>query len=214
MNTTQKPRRIDSVSRMLLCGLVVMVAGLVGCSGDQRFPCDGASVTVQGTDDANNQFGDFTFEADQCDYTIRDGTLQIDFLDRTVAGPVIPRVLLTLDMTIEGLLDMTIESLEDIPLGTPIDLVRQDPTLPKPAIYQDYIDPERRDFRDFVDDLGPADGRFWTSISGSITFSQDEDGNIVGTFDFDADNPSTPTPSNRASGTLAVEGEVILGPLR
>ena len=206
MNTTQKPGGMDSVSRMLLCGLVVMVAGLAGCSGVQRTPCDGASVTVEGTDDANNQFGNFTFEADQCDYMIREGTLQIDFLDRTVAGAVIPRVLLTLDMAIEGL--------EDIPLGTPIDLVREDPTLPKPAIYQDYIDSQRRDFRDFVDDLGPADGRFWTSISGSITFSQDEDGNIVGTFDFDADNPSSPTPTNNASGTLAVEGEVILGPLR
>lgn len=206
MNTTQKPGGIDSGSRMLLCGLVVMVAGLAGCPGVQRMPCDGASVSIQGTDDANNQFGDFTFEADQCDYTIREGTLQIDFLDRTVEGPVIPRVLLTLDMTIERL--------GDIPLGTPIDLAREDPTLPKPAIYQDYVDPQRRDFRDFVDDLGPADGRFWTSIAGSITFSQDEDGNIVGTFDFDADNPSTPTPSNRASGTLAVEGEVILGPLR
>ncbi|MCZ6653254.1 MAG: hypothetical protein O7D91_09535 [Planctomycetota bacterium] len=204
MKTTQKPGGIDSVSRMLLCGLVVMVAGLVGCPGDQRMPCAGGSVMVRGTDDANNEFGNFTFEADQCDYTIRDGTLQIDFLDRTVAGPVIPRVLLTLDLTIE--------SLDDIPLGTPIDLVRQDPTLPKPAIYQDYVDPQRRDFRDFVDDLGPADGRFWTSISGSITFSQDEDGNIVGTFDFDADNPSNPTPSNDASGTLAVEGEVNLGP--
>jgi hypothetical protein len=178
--------------------LLCLLVGLTGCpeEGDDTLvgTCTPGTVTVNGAA-ANNAFGDFSFAADQCDIDTIDGMLEIDMLDRGVAdGDPVPRVLFTLEVTVE--------ELEAISAGDAvnIDLARTDETLPQPAIYQDLLD----------NGSDPADGNFWTSISGSMVFDEDMDGNLVGTFNFEADNPPNPNPDNTAEGTLSVVGTVTV----
>lgn len=198
MNTTRGIVRINSISRILTLGLLCLLGGLTGCpeEGDDTLvgTCTPGTVTVTGTG-ANNASGNFSFDADQCDITTIDGMLEIDMLDRSVAeGSLVPRVLFTLAVTVEDL--QAIEGGDAVN----IDLARADDTLPQPAIYQDLVD----------NDSDPADGNFWTSISGSMVFDEDAEGNLVGTFNFEGDNPPNPNPDNTAEGTLSVVGTVTV----
>ena len=54
------------------------------------------------------------------------------------------------------------------------------------------------------DTLGP----FWSSNGGSISFTEQADGTLLGEFSFTADNPSA--VDNTALGTIQVVGDVTL----
>lgn len=170
--------------RRLCCGavggLILLAAGIAGCP-DESGTC--ATVMIERTSqDANNTYE--MFAATQCDGTFADGTFELDLVDRSVMQGNLPRVLFTLPVT--GM---------EIPLDSPISLTRTNDTEPEPAIYQEW-----------VDGTHPAQGPFWTSNAGSITFTRSEQGNTTATFTFEADNPSS--AGNTATGTIHVSGSV------
>ncbi|MCG3136696.1 MAG: hypothetical protein HJJLKODD_00531 [Phycisphaerae bacterium] len=166
-----------------------MVGGFLisGC-GDQTtqplpFTCGTATIAATSAD-ANNQFTQL--ETQQCDISLQGGVLTIDLLDREAGTTIVPRVLFTLEV-----------GLADIPDDETIDLARSDDLEPRPAIYMDY-----------VLNSDPAEGNFWTSSTGEITFQRQADDSITAEFEFDADNPVS--LGNEAVGTIRVTGEVIV----
>lgn len=161
-------------------GVVLLLSAVAGCPQD---PGTCATVMIERTsEDANNAFE--MFEATQCDGRFVDGNFELDLVDRSVEDGNLPRVLFTLAV-----------DADEVPQDNAIDLARDNDTEPEPAIYQEW-----------VNGTSPADGPFWTSNSGNITFTMNAEGNVTATFTFEADNPSM--AGNTADGTIRVTGMV------
>ena len=77
-----------------------------------------------------------------------------------------------------------------------------------PALYQER-DPEK--LEELKDNPDANVGPIWSSTSGTIGFTQQDDGTILGEFTFGADSP--PALNNSATGTLQVSGNVTLNPV-
>lgn len=191
MNAAREQNRTAKLIRFAVCATSLAVVGLIGCGGAVDLGQDCATVTVEATsDDANNDATFATFTANQCDLSVEDdgnggSVLEIDILDRD-AGTTNPRILFTLSADLDALT-----------AGQTFALTRADDVSLAPAIYQEL---------DIASDTGP----FWSSNEGEIAFTQQDDGSVVGTFTFTADNPSA--VDNTAVGTLTVEGTVTLNP--
>ncbi len=191
MNTAREHNATARSIQLLMSATSLSVVGLIGCGGPVDLGQDCASVTVEATSaDANNTSTFNTFTANQCDLSIEDdgnggSVLEIDILDRD-AGTTNPRILFTLSA-----------DLDDLSAGQTFLLSRADDVSLAPAIYQEL---------NTTDNAGP----FWSSNAGSIAFTQQDDGSVVGAFTFEADNPSS--VDNSAVGTLHVEGSVTLNP--
>lgn len=191
MNAAREQHGTTTLIQYVVCATSLAVVGLIGCGGTVDLGQDCASVTVAATsEDANNDATFATFAANQCDVSVEDdgsggSVLEIDILDRD-AGTTNPRILFTLSADLDAL-----------SAGQTFVLTRADDVSLAPAIYQEL---------NTTDNTGP----FWSSNAGSIAFTQQDDGSVVGAFTFEADNPSA--VDNTAVGTLHVEGTVTLNP--
>ncbi len=187
------------LARYCLAGVTVGLLGYVGCTRPVDIPIENCgSVMIEGTSpDANNTVTEFItsdcrivgVEAGATDGTF---VITIDITEDDGSTPK-PRVLFTLEV-----------SAEELPLGTPISLNRDGINLEiqlAPAIYQE-VDPAREAAGE--DTIGP----FWSSTGGTISFTEQADGTLLGEFNFTADNPSA--VDNTALGTIRVEGTATL----
>ena len=183
-------------ARICLAGVTVGLLGHVGCSRPVDIPIDDCgSVMIEGTSaDANNTVTEFITSdcrivGVEAGATAGTFVITIDIVEDDGSTPK-PRVLFTLEV-----------SAEELPLDTPISLEREGDEVLAPAVYQE-VDPEREAAGE--DTLGP----FWSSNGGSISFTEQTDGTLLGEFSFTADNPSA--VDNTALGTIQVVGDVTL----
>jgi hypothetical protein len=179
--------RLSVSSKALACvAISALTASLAGCPGEVAGLCDGISITIAGSADANSTFTAFT--PTQCNVTLEGDMLTIDLLDR--GGDPNPRVLISVQVTDGALAEGS------------IDLTRANDTDLAPAVYQEFTGEDPTD-------QSLADGPFWSSNSGTLDATTDMDGNLMGSFMFTADNPRPDMPS-MATGTVTVSGEGIL----
>lgn len=185
--------------RICLTGVTVGFLAHVGCTQPVDIPIENCgSVLIEGTDaDANNAVTEF-ITSDCRIIGVEPGAtagtfvITIDIAEDDGSTPK-PRVLFTIEV-----------SAEELPIGTPISLDRDGIDLETqlaPAIYQE-VDPEREAAGEST--IGP----FWSSNGGTISFTEQADGTLLGDFNFTADNPSA--VDNTALGTVRVEGTVTL----
>lgn len=184
-------------ARICLAGVTVGLLGYVGCGRPVDIPIENCGSVSISSDDANNTVTEFItsdcriigVEAGATEGTF---VITIDVAEDDGSTPK-PRVLFTLEV-----------SAEELPLGTPISLDRDGINLETqlaPAIYQE-VDPEREAAGE--DSIGP----FWSSNGGTISFTEQADGTLLGDFNFTADNPSA--IDNAALGTIRVQGTVTV----
>lgn len=197
MNSTASLNRANGLRHFLSIALLPLGFVLVGCPAPPPVDETCANATITATsEDASNQFTMLTGnqcnakifssvgEDQPCDPTIAPCVFEIDIVDRST-GEINPRVLITLMIE------------DSIRLDEAIELQRANDEDVAPATYQEISS-------------ATQDGPFWSSNSGTITFTQDEDGVITGVFEFGADNPSP--IDNTATGELQVAGTVIIPP--
>ncbi len=185
--------------RICLAGVTVGLLGHVGCTQPVDIPIENCgSVMIESTSpDANNAVtafitSDCRIVGVEAGATAGTFTITIDIAEDDGSTPK-PRVLLTLEV-----------AAEELPLGTPISLDRGGVNLETrlaPAVYQE-VDPAREAAGE--DTIGP----FWSSTGGTISFTEQADGTLLGEFNFTADNPSA--VDNTALGTIRVEGTATL----
>jgi hypothetical protein len=187
------------LARICLAGFVVGLVGFVGCGGPVDIPIDNCgSVMIETTSaDANSTVTEFV-TSDCRIVGVEPGAtagtfvITIDIAEDDGSTPK-PRVLFTLQV-----------AAQELPLGTPISLSREginlETSLP-PAVYQE-VDPEQEAAGETT--IGP----FWSSTGGSISFAEQADTTLLGTFNFTADNPSA--VDNTALGTISVQGTATL----
>lgn len=184
-----RSRGPDTTTRILLSAGLLATMALAGCPDEGPTDTTCATILVEST--STDPPPNITFtaaEANQCDVAFdAQGTLTIDMLDRST-GNTNPRVLLTLR-----------EVGSEIPLNTQITLSRTDNQQLSPAIYQEF-------------DNTTMQGPFWSSLrlgnAGVVTFTALENGDVQGTFSFNADNPVA--LNNAAEGGIFVSGTVTI----
>jgi hypothetical protein len=166
-----------------------ILALLCGCpgSGNNGEPC--GTATIEGSDGANNEFTQLTATQCDVDFDTGDLVLTIDILERMDGDPS-PRVLFTLT------------DVSEIPADGTLSLARTDDEDLAPAVYQEFTGP-------VPSNPTLAGGPFWSSTEGTIMFDTDDEGNVIATFEFSADNPRPDNPST-ATGTVDVSGSVLL----
>lgn len=197
MPTANHHAKLRNTAAALSLAIAICGSGLLGCTQDVPLGQDCAKFSITG-EDANNLFSEIN--GNQCDVTITPSdnqfTLKIDILDRDT-GSFNPRVLITLTL-----------DAEEFPVGQTFQLARENDTDLPPALYQD-VEVALANAAD--DGTTTGIGPFWSSNSGTIDFTQQPDGTVLGRFDFGADNPIS--TNNSATGTLQVIGEVTLNPV-
>ncbi len=184
-------------ARICLAGVTVGLLGHIGCTRPVDIPIDDCGAVTIESVDANAAGMDFITSdcrivGVEAGATAGTFTITIDIAEDDGSTPK-PRVLLTLEV-----------AAEELPLGTPISLDRGGVNLETrlaPAVYQE-VDPAREAAGE--DTIGP----FWSSTGGTISFTEQADGTLLGEFNFTADNPSA--VDNTALGTIRVEGTATL----
>ena len=178
--------------------VTVVLLGQVGCTQPVDIPIENCGAVTIESSDANNTVTEF-ITSDCRIVSVTAGAtagtfvITIDIAEDDGSTPK-PRVLFTIEV-----------SAAELPIGTPISLSREGDdalaTQLAPAVYQE-VDPA-------LEAAGQdASGPFWSSTGGSISFTEQADGTLLGDFLFTADNPSP--VDNLAEGTVQVRGTVTL----
>lgn len=198
MTTANHHAKLRNTAGTMVVAIVICGSGLLGCTQDVSLGEDCAEFSIA-SEDANKTFSQVN--GNQCDVTISANgagqfTLEIDILDRDT-GSINPRVLFTLTL-----------DAEDFPVGQTFSLTRANDTDLPPGLYQEVdVQLASEAGSNGTTGIGP----FWSSNSGTIGFTQQDDGTVRGEFTFGADNPIT--TNNSATGTLQVSGSVTLNPI-